>query len=147
MNDNLIEKILASKSPFEMIDNGGCILYDDPKEAYYKVITTLFCEFPRGYVDIPLFLNKYMGKTIRDAERLCKGHEIALIPFSDIEDNRRENSLRQLMQMFLRRGKHVDAVWNEGLFKASLNDFNTFIIRSNVNDKIQNGNLFNFLNV
>lgn len=140
----LTKRLIGQHSPFGVTDpsTGTIVVYENTSDAYLDVIQKMFSDYPRGYIDIPLFVAKHTSTSLPDAVRKCRGREIALCVLSDVEDSQRVNKLRQVMQLII--CKHCE--WSEPAFKAALLEFDKTMIRANVNAKIQNGNLFNFLN-
>lgn len=76
-------EVLETCNPLGVIDcNGRVKLFSSPVACYEHVITELYKFAPRGWVDIPLFIQKVQRIRIADAKVYCKRFKYALIDWS-----------------------------------------------------------------
>lgn len=63
------EEMIERYNPFGFKDKSGKIgMYPTYKEAYYACLQALYEAFPKGFIDVPLFIHEQTGLPIRDAE-------------------------------------------------------------------------------
>ena len=130
--------IVKDKNPFLLKNHvGGYVeCYESAKVAYFQVLYLLLVEFPRGFIDLPYFVFKYMGVSIRDAERMFKKYDLFYFDFVDTENQQRKDKLRELLGALLLYSK---CAFDESAFSEALYDFDNILIRFNVHDKIITG--------
>lgn len=99
------EDIVGRYNPMGIRTDKGPLSFATLTEAYYYVIEKLFVTFPRGYLDLPLFVCKETNINIRDAERFVKIYgrtmgcdEIMLIKLW-CKNRERDEFLRRLCNM------------------------------------------------
>lgn len=63
------EEMIERYNPFGFKDKSGKIgMYVDYGKAYYACMQALYEAFPKGFIDVPLFIHEQTGLPIRDAE-------------------------------------------------------------------------------
>lgn len=117
--------VLAEVNPFLMIgQDGQPIKTANAQEAYFKLIMALYKEFPKGYIDLPYFMVKRQGLTLKDAEAMCGMRQYALVQW---EKNNEERNilLRRICQHLL----SVSGVaFNENAFWGALSMYNEYLL-------------------
>jgi hypothetical protein len=94
--------------------------YDNATEAYKDVMELLVRLYPKGYIDVALFIHERQHVPIRDAERRCVNRELYYCEWHDSEREKREQQLREICRMLL---KHTGCEFDEEAFKAALLEF------------------------
>lgn len=133
---------MKAKCPFAFRMPGGEIsVYDKPSQAYLDVLMILWAEFPRGFIDIPFFMAKYMGMAVKDAERLCGRQQYALIKLWQIKDNDRLPQLRRLFEVLL---KVTGVAFDEPSFLTAVQSFNIFLENNKIEERTISGAVVEF---
>lgn len=136
--------VLQKANPFLILERGTETpeTYATDVDAYYDVLIRLFSAFPRGYMDLPLFLYDNMGMNINDAELMCGQRQIFELPLYDIDFPDRKDKLREALCVLL---KLTGCKFNEQAFTTALTRFDVTSIHSNFKERIENGEIFKFL--
>ena len=122
--------------------NGDVFYYANSIQAYQGVICKLFANFPRGYIDLPLFMHDEQGVAICDAKRLCKRKELYYLPIYDIEAPYRKEKLRAILTTLLQvSGLDFD----EASFNEALYNTDKWIINCKIKERVLDGSIFQFL--
>lgn len=133
---------MKAKCPFAFRMPGGEIsVYDKPSQAYLDVLMILWAEFPRGFIDIPFFITKYMGMAVKDAERLCGRQQYALIKLWQTNDKERLSQLRRLFEVLL---KVTGVAFDEPSFLTAVQSFNIFLENSKIEERTISGAVVEF---
>lgn len=133
---------MKAKCPFAFRMPGGEIsVYDKPSQAYLDVLMILWAEFPRGFIDIPFFMTKYMGMAVKDAERLCGRQQYALIKLWQTNDKDRLPQLRRLFEVLL---KVTGVSFDEPSFLTAVQSFNIFLENSKIEERTITGAVVEF---
>lgn len=139
---NNLRQLMKAKCPFAFRMPGGEIsVYDKPSQAYLDVLMILWAEFPRGFIDIPFFLTKYMGMAVKDAERLCGRQQYALIKLWQINDKERLPQLRRLFEVLL---NVTGVAFDEPSFLTAVQSFNIFLENSKIEERTISGAVVEF---
>lgn len=114
-------------NPFGFImSNGLPYDYINYREAYYECLIKLFEMFPRGYMDLPLFIHKQMNLNLPDAVRFVNAlkpmgikSEILLLMIWE-QSKERNNVLEVLF-----RALHTitESTFDKSSFLMALNEF------------------------
>lgn len=99
--DTRFFELLEQVNPFAIKEpNGKIKVYKDYAAAYLDVMSRMYADSPRGYLDIPLFLTRHCGMELKQAKdfmenfyrsgALNKGDsvsevDVALIDWSDYQ--------------------------------------------------------------
>lgn len=96
-----LKALLALVNPFGIIKGDQYVKYDSEKDAYLDVMITMKLFFPRGYVDVPLFMNFFQGIEIQRGVMMCgaKG-ELWHLDFTDNDTS--PDKWRDLLQLLLK---------------------------------------------
>ena len=139
---NNLRQLMKAKCPFAFRMPGGDIsVYDNPSQAYLDVLKMLCAEFPRGFIDIPYFISKYMGMAVKDAERLCGRQQYALIKLWQINDKDRLPQLRRLFEVLLRV---TQVRFDEPSFLTAVQSFNIVLEKNKVEERTISGAIVEF---
>lgn len=141
-----MREVLQKANPFLILEKGTETpeAYATDVDAYYDVLLRLFAAFPRGYMDLPLFLHDNMGMNINDAELMCGQRQIFQLPLYDIDFPNRKDKLREALCVLL---KLTGCKFNEQAFASALTRFDVTSIQSNFKERIEDGSIFKFLDV
>ncbi len=137
-----VNEMLAKSSPFGILTEGRLLTYERVEQAYYEVLMLLWSEFPRGFIDMPLFMWKYQGLTITEARQLCHHKEYALCRIWDADDKERRTLLRQILQVLL-RVTEVD--FDETAYQTALTSLDIWLVKNQVAERTENGAMVSFI--
>lgn len=139
-----IRGVLQKANPFMILEYKSEIpeTYINEVTAYYHVILRLFMAFPRGYMDLPLFLNQHMGMNINDAELLCGQKQVFYFPLYDCDYPERKEKLREVLSILL---KHTGCTFNENAFASALTKFDIEMLNRKMKERVEDGSIFQFL--
>ena len=79
-------------------------IYPSPSECYLDCLKLLDTEFPRGFIDLPLFMAKYMKQPLLLAARKCCGKQYVLVNLWK-EDDYRNEKIEDIMKVLLKTTK------------------------------------------
>lgn len=128
-------EILAKVNPFGLITPEGYLLhYDNPVEAYYKMLLKLFMECPRGYIDLPLMMYTYQHVAIIDAVRYCRHKEIFLLKSWDFSDDVTVNTLREVLSLML---EVTSVPFDENAYQGAMYKFRVFFVQNKLDESTQ----------
>lgn len=141
--EEMLKAALGVVNPFAFrTANGGFSVYTNAQEAYQFCIQMLWAEFPRGFVDIPLFMNKYQGVSLKEAETLVGRKQYALLRIWDNESEERVKKLREVLTILLR----VSGVaLNESLMLDGLYRLDMFLEKQGVSGRTESGVIVDFI--
>ncbi|MBQ5712869.1 MAG: hypothetical protein IIV77_00025 [Bacteroidaceae bacterium] len=138
-----LKQALGAVCPFAFRNSQGSLsIYSNPQDAYKEVIVMLWAEFPRGFVDIPFFMSKYQGLSLKDAERLCGRKQYAIVKMWDRDDKQRIAILRRIYEALLRVS---ELKLNESYFLNAIQCFDIFVEKSKIAENTQSGAIVNFI--
>jgi len=137
-----MNELLANRSPFGIQTEGRLLTYERAEQAYYEALMLLWSEFPRGFIDMPLFMWKYQGLTITEARQLCHHKEYALCRIWDVDDKERRTLLRQILQVLL-RVTEVD--FDETAYQTALTSLDIWLVKNQVAERTENGAIVSFV--
>lgn len=67
------EDLVKRVNPFGIRDEKGTAMtFNDYGKCYFFVLCFLYEKYPKGFIDVPLFLHELMGNTLNDARRIAK---------------------------------------------------------------------------
>ncbi len=139
-----LRNVAAKVNPFLLVDKQTKtpLLYANDEDAYYDVFVKLLFAFPRGYMDLTLFMVEYMDIPLSDAELYCGRNQVFYFPLYDVDYNERKDRLRSLLITLLK----VSCVeFNEQTYQCALVRFNTMILENDYKNKIENGSILDFV--
>lgn len=138
-----VQGLFASHMPFAVYELGTekPQLYPTAHEAYYDVLMRLYMEFPKGYIDMALFVNEHQGVPIRDAERYCVNGEYFKINLTNIQDGARMSQLRAIFCILL---KKTGCDFDESTFRTALFNFDNYLIKTTVNNAVGKDGRYKF---
>lgn len=139
----IVKDLVKAHAPLGLYELGGnsVKLYDTPKEAYLDVLQRLHSEFPKGYIDMALFISEHQHVPIREAERLCINGELYTIKMTDLDSTERADKLRQLFFLLL---KTTACEFDENSFRAALFQFDLLQIKATVTNAVGEDNKYQF---
>lgn len=142
--EEMLCKALGAVNPFAFRDQEhSLIIYRNPQEAYQLCIQMLWSEFPRGFVDIPLFMHKYQGLSLKQAEHIVGRKQYALLRIWDYKSEERVNKLREILTILLR----VSGVaLNESYMRSGLNTLDMILEKTGVSERTESGLIVDFIN-
>lgn len=131
-------------NPFALRTQGGSLMvYKTPQECYQVCLQMMWSEFPRGFVDIPLFMSKYQGLKLKDAEALCGRKQYALLRLWDAESELRKQRLREILAVLL---KVSEVDFNESYFLNALQCLDIMLEKNGIASRTENGAIVEFIN-
>ena len=79
-----LRNVAAKVNPFLLVDKQTKtpLVYANDEDAYYDVFVKLLFAFPRGYMDLTLFMVEYMDIPLSDAELYCGRNQVFYFPFT-----------------------------------------------------------------
>lgn len=116
--------------------SGGLMVFKTPEECYQMCLQMLWAEFPRGFVDIPLFMVKYQALKIRDAEEYCGRKQYALVRLWDSSSDTRKQKLREILSVLL---KVSEVGFNENYFLSALQHLDIILEKNGIAARTENG--------
>lgn len=125
INSGLVHKLLQEVNPFGIIEKGGYNRYNTQVDAYNDLFMILWNYFPRGWIDVPLFMVTFQGIDYIEAQRLCVRDDIVRIPISDIEA---EGRLEMLIELCKKLLKVTDCDFDINAFQQGLHKFNLMMM-------------------
>lgn len=135
------EDIVCRHNPFGFkMSNGLSCDFPTYHEAYFECLIKLFEMFPRGYIDLPLFIHKQMNLTLPDAVRLVNAlkpmgikSEVILLMIWE------QSKERDAMLEILFRAFHTitGSTFDKSSFLMALNDFDSEF--EDLKDRISRG--------
>lgn len=123
--------------------SGNLMVFKTPEECYTMCLQMLWAEFPRGFVDIPLFMVKYQDVKLRDAEELCGRKQYALLRLWDSSCEIRKQKLREILCILL---KVSDVGFNESSFLNALQHLDIMLEKNGIAERTENGAIVEFTN-
>ena len=135
--------LVSEVNPFLMVDKTTrrLLVYPNLEEAYYDVILKLFLTFPRGYIDLPLFMTEYMAASLSDAESLCLSSDVFFFPIYDPDEPQRTDRLRLILTILL---QYNGVTINNSAYLAALSAFDVECVKQNIKSRIENGSIIQF---
>ena len=135
------EYIVRRHNPFGFIGpNGQPYDFSTYNEAYFHCLIKLFEMFPRGYIDLPLFIHQQMQLNLPDAVRFVKTlnpmgikGEIQLLPIW-AKSKQRDDMLEVLFRAF---HTITESTFVKSSFLSALDDFDGQYI--DLKDRISRG--------
>lgn len=139
-----LRNVAAKVNPFLLVDKQTKtpLVYVNDEDAYYDVFVKLLFAFPRGYMDLTLFMVEYMDIPLSDAELYCGRNQVFYFPLYDVDYNERKDRLRSLLITLL---KVSNVEFNEQTYQCALVRFNTMILENDYKNKIENGSILDFV--
>lgn len=139
-----LRNVAAKVNPFLLVDKQTKtpLVYANDEDAYYDVFVKLLFAFPRGYMDLTLFMVEYMDIPLSDAELYCGRNQVFYFPLYDVDYNERKDRLRSLLITLL---KVSNVEFNEQTYQCALVKFNTMILENDYKNKIENGSILDFV--
>ena len=137
-----VNELLASRSPFGIQAEGRLLTYERAGQAYYEALMLLWSEFPRGFIDVPLFMWKHQGLSITEARQVCHHREYCLCRIWDVDDKDRRNQLRQVLQVLLRV---TDVDFDEEAYQTALTSMDIWLVQNHVAERTENGAMVSFV--
>lgn len=139
-----LRNVAAKVNPFLLVDKQTKtpLVYTNDEDAYYDVFVKLLFAFPRGYMDLTLFMVEYMDIPLSDAELYCGRNQVFYFPLYDVDYNERKDRLRSLLITLL---KVSNVEFNEQTYQCALVRFNTMILENDYKNKIENGSILDFV--
>lgn len=139
-----LRNVAAKVNPFLLVDKQTKtpLVYANDEDAYYDVFVKLLFAFPRGYMDLTLFMVEYMDIPLSDAELYCGRNQVFYFPLYDVDYNERKDRLRSLLITLL---KVSNVEFNEQTYQCALVRFNTMILENDYKNKIENGSILDFV--
>lgn len=139
-----LRNVAAKVNPFLLVDKQTKtpLVYANDEDAYYDVFVKLLFAFPRGYMDLTLFMVEYMDIPLSDAELYCGRNQVFYFPLYDVDYNERKDRLRSLLITLL---KVSNVEFNEQTYQCALVRFNTMILENGYKNKIENGSILDFV--
>ena len=139
-----LRNVAAKVNPFLLVDKQTKtpLVYANDEDAYYDVFVKLLFAFPRGYMDLTLFMVEYMDIPLSDAELYCGRNQVFYFPLYDVDYNERKDRLRSLLITLL---KVSNVEFNEQTYQCALVRFNTMILKNDYKNKIENGSILDFV--
>lgn len=138
-------ELLGVLNPFAFRTRGGALVrYSSPREAYSECLKSLWSEFPRGFIDIPLFMEKYQGLGLKQAEALCGRKQYALVRLWDTSDKDRTAKLCEVLLLLL---KVSEVPLSNDFFLQALRELDAFIERRSVGARTEEGSIVNFIQI
>lgn len=123
--------------------SGNLMVFKTPEECYQTCLQMLWAEFPRGFVDIPLFMVKYQDIKVREAEELCGRKQYALLRLWDSSCEIRKQKLREILSVLL---KVSDVDFNESSFLSALQCLDIMLEKNGIAERTENGAIVEFIN-
>lgn len=99
---NLLHRLLQEVNPFGIVEGKAYKRYNTQVDAYNDLFMILWNYYPRGWIDLPLFMTTFQGIDLIDAMRLCLNEEIVRIPIQDIEAEGRYEMFENLCKRLLK---------------------------------------------
>ena len=139
-----LRNVAAKVNPFLLVDKQTKtpLVYANDEDAYYDVFVKLLFAFPRGYMDLTLFMVEYMDIPLSDAELYCGRNQVFYFPLYDVDYNERKDRLRSLLITLL---KVSNVEFNEQTYQCALVRFNSMILENDYKNKIENGSILDFV--
>lgn len=139
-----LRNVAAKVNPFLLVDKQTKtpLVYANDEDAYYDVFVKLLFAFPRGYMDLTLFMVEYMDIPLSDAELYCGRNQVLYFPLYDVDYNERKDRLRSLLITLL---KVSNVEFNEQTYQCALVRFNKMILENDYKNKIENGSILDFV--
>lgn len=138
--------IIKKYNPFGFKEpNGSSSTFVDYGELYYYVMVKMVSDFPRGYIDISLFLVWEMNIEIRDACRIFKKHlrkwfqkDVILVELWDNDSRERDYFFRSLLS-----GLHAysDTKFSESYYRNAICKFNERNDKLKLESRTVNGSI------
>lgn len=121
------EETIKKYNPFGVRDEKGePMMFEDYGKCYLHVLKQLKKQFPRGFIDVPLFLMTLSRIPLNDARRFAKNspfikmdREIYLCPWED------EKSNTKYLAELLMRALHTltETKFSTDFYNAAWNEF------------------------
>lgn len=139
--NNLMHMLLQEVNPFGIVEVDAYKRYNTQVDAYNDLFTILWNYFPRGYIDIPLFMVTFQGVDYLDALRLCPKDDIVRIPIQDIEAEGRYEMFETLCKRLL---KVTGCEFNINACMVGLHKFNMMMLSERLQSKDINNTIPKF---
>lgn len=138
---NLLHLLLQEVNPFGIVEGDAYKRYNTQVDAYNDLFTILWNYFPRGWIDIPLFMVTFQGVEYLDAMRLCPKDDILRIPIQDIEAEGRYEMFENLCKRLL---KVTGCEFNINACMLGLHKFNMMMMSERLQSKDINNTIPKF---
>lgn len=140
--------LLDKFNPFGFKEpDGKSSVFSNYGELYYYVMEKIVTTFPRGYIDIDLFIVNEMKCSIADAEKIfhkyfrqCFHHECVLIELWNESSRERDNFFRDLLFCFHATS---ETTFNVSYFKDAINKFNERNSKLALSERTIDGSILN----
>lgn len=137
-----VPDVLAKVNPLMLVNwDGAPVIYENDTEAYFDALNLLFATFPRGYIDVPIFMLKYQHILRRRAQDFCGRKDIVIIPLYDVDAPQRIDKLRDLFTILL---KPTGCKLNESALQAALCRFDINAINAHLKERVEDGSIIQF---
>lgn len=134
-----LNTMLERYNPFALVDGEGALeKFENENDAYFEVIKRLYEMFPRGFVDVALFMVRQQGITLTQAEYLLKGREYCVLQIYCPYDEERNLKLRLITQKLL---EVTDISWSQVAFQNAVYRYDRYLLEKqaeanpNLNEK------------
>lgn len=139
----MLLEAMGAVNPFAFRNQEGrLVVYRNAVEGYQICLQMLWAEYPRGFVDIPLFMEKYQHIPLREAIEMCHRKEYVQVRIWDRNDSERERLLKGILQTLLQVS---GVVLDENAFKTGLFTLDNLLERAGVGERTESGHLVNFI--
>ena len=120
-------QVMETVNPLGLTDcNNRLRIFHSANECYETCFKALYCTFPKGFIDIPLFMSRNMNLPLSKCIELCKHKQLAFIPW-DVP-KKSESKLSHLTYLFL----NVTGVpFSHNAFKCAFFELNQMIKSNN----------------
>ena len=78
-----LEDLVKRLNPFGVKINNKMVTFDDYAEAYLYVLKLLKKKFPRGYIDVPIFISEMMGVSFKAGQMFTE----TIVKYSHMEND------------------------------------------------------------
>lgn len=128
LNLESFEEIMEQRNPFGFKDENGKVkLFDDYGKVYLYTVRKLKEKFPRGYIDLSLFINEMTGMPLEECESVVKRfsvkglEDVMFVP--DIWDTKGMAFSHTLM--LIMKGLHciTETEFDTMMFSRALHEF------------------------
>lgn len=126
-----LNTMLERYNPFALVDADGALeKFEDENAAYFEVIKRLYEMFPRGFVDVALFMVRQQGITLTQAEYLLKRREYCVLQIFCPYDDERNSKLKTILQKLL---EVTDISWSQRAFLNAVYRYDKYLLEKQVN--------------
>lgn len=131
------KQVMETCNPLGLIDcNKRIKVFGSPVECYEAFLNLLYKMAPRGWVDIPLLMQKTQGQTLADAETMCGYKRYAVIQWdcgNSVEQ--RYKRFERLKSIMYRMLKVTKCDFSEDALRKALHDFDQGVEQQMYYDK------------